>query len=165
MKGLPSNPIQFIRMLNGARGWHGNQYRSLCGKWLAQYDKIASTQEESPTEEDQMIAKGAKDSLLKARRARLLERIEELELCQMDQPMNEAFDAPLQDLRDELQAVESALGWPEPKEPQEADRIIDCPISSPNHPSAASNPSKAYCPTCLCLLNHEDPSQSCQCDG
>lgn len=27
-------PIELIKYLNGRTGWHGNQYRSLCGEWL-----------------------------------------------------------------------------------------------------------------------------------
>jgi hypothetical protein len=90
-----------------------------------------------PTEEDKWL-KGLRD-----RRARLLERIQE---AATDRYYGGcvALSESLQDLKDELQAVESALGWPEAEEPVEA-----------NPPS--------FCPTCLCLLNHEDPAQSCQC--
>lgn len=27
--------VRFIKFLNGRRGWHGNMYRSACGRWLA----------------------------------------------------------------------------------------------------------------------------------
>lgn len=26
--------VDLIKYLNGRRGWHGSQYRSLCGEWL-----------------------------------------------------------------------------------------------------------------------------------
>jgi hypothetical protein len=28
------NAVDLIKYLNGRRGWHGSQYRSLCGEWL-----------------------------------------------------------------------------------------------------------------------------------
>ena len=35
-KASPSDlsAVDLIKYLNGRRGWHGNQYRSLCGEWL-----------------------------------------------------------------------------------------------------------------------------------
>jgi hypothetical protein len=80
---------------------------------------VASTKEWLPTPQE-CDEYNPETEKLKARRARLLESIDDIECCQMDQPMNEAFDAPLQDLKDELAAVESELGKPEPKEPEEA---------------------------------------------
>jgi hypothetical protein len=39
-KGHPSDlsAVDFIKYLNGRRGWHGSQYRSLCGEWLGKAD-------------------------------------------------------------------------------------------------------------------------------
>lgn len=36
MKKHPSDlsAADLIKYLNGRRGWHGNQYRSVCGEWL-----------------------------------------------------------------------------------------------------------------------------------
>jgi hypothetical protein len=122
---------------------------------------IASTKEEPAPQEiilPQPMEVTKEELALRERRARLLERIQE---AATDRYYGGcvALSENLQDLKDELAAVESALGWPESKEPEEANWVIDCPINSPDHPS------KAFCPTCLCLLNHEDPSQSCQCGG
>ena len=35
-KASPSDmgAVDLIKYLNGRRGWHGSQYRSLCGEWL-----------------------------------------------------------------------------------------------------------------------------------
>lgn len=35
-KPAPSemSATDLIKYLNGRRGWHGNQYRSVCGEWL-----------------------------------------------------------------------------------------------------------------------------------
>jgi hypothetical protein len=30
--------VDLIKYLNGRRGWHGSQYRSLCGEWLRKAD-------------------------------------------------------------------------------------------------------------------------------
>jgi hypothetical protein len=30
-------PIDFIKYLNGRKGWHGKQYRAACGRWLAEH--------------------------------------------------------------------------------------------------------------------------------
>ena len=57
---------------------------------------------------------------LKARRARLLERIQELVDQHPTYPEQSLAGLILADLRDELAAVESALGYPEPQEPEEA---------------------------------------------
>lgn len=80
---------------------------------------------------------------LRARRERLLERIEELQDWQDRHLTDPTAGWAIDEIRDELAAVESALGYPEPKEPAEA--------------------TQTWCPSCLCLYQHEDPAQSCQC--
>jgi hypothetical protein len=57
------------------------------------------------------------EGALKARRARLLERIEETKNLSYEFPND---GNALNDLQDELEAVEAALGYPEPKEPSGA---------------------------------------------
>jgi hypothetical protein len=39
-KAAPSemSAADLIKYLNGRRGWHGSQYRSLCGEWLSKAD-------------------------------------------------------------------------------------------------------------------------------
>jgi hypothetical protein len=39
-KAAPSDmsAADLIKYLNGRRGWHGSQYRSLCGEWLRKAD-------------------------------------------------------------------------------------------------------------------------------
>jgi hypothetical protein len=120
-----------------------NNFQELL-KLLQALHPLASTKEnivfgDDPSPSHEQVEK--EQTTLLTRRARLLERIEETKELSYENPSD---GNALADLQDELAAVESALGFPEPKEPQEA-----------NSPS--------FCPTCLCLLNHEDPSQSCQC--
>jgi hypothetical protein len=109
------------------------------------HDVIASTKEEP----SQTVRQ------LNNRRRRLLERIQEAK----ERDMGGLADAVvLCDLQDELQAVESALGWPEPQEPSEAS-------DEPEEVNHAYKVKGHCCPACLCIYDHEDPMQSCQCGG
>lgn len=65
-------------------------------------------------------ATAREEEKLKKRRAGLLERIEEQVNHLNWYPTDALANAVLSDLQDELAAVESALGFPEPKEPREA---------------------------------------------
>lgn len=31
---------ELIKFLNSRKGWHGNQYRSACGKWLEKHGNV-----------------------------------------------------------------------------------------------------------------------------
>lgn len=79
---------------------------------------------------------------LRARRARLLDYIDTTRMWADAYPMEERFQNYLQDLKDELAAVESALGYPEPKEPIEASEddksgpANDSPRTSLNDPNS-----------------------------
>jgi hypothetical protein len=35
MKSENLYAVEFIKFLNARKGWHGNQYRTACGQWLA----------------------------------------------------------------------------------------------------------------------------------
>lgn len=39
MKPSHLSPVEFIKFLNARKGWHGNQYRTACGQWLANQSK------------------------------------------------------------------------------------------------------------------------------
>jgi hypothetical protein len=51
-KKHPSDLTAFdlIKYLNGRRGWHGSQYRSLCGEWLRKAGVKKQALEELATE-------------------------------------------------------------------------------------------------------------------
>lgn len=55
MKPSELPAVDFIKFLNARKGWHGKQYRTLCGQWLAKHQK---RNEEHNTERTVAVGQG-----------------------------------------------------------------------------------------------------------